>query len=195
MPVSLEILDLYEGGKFTGGIPAEWGSMTNLKRLSLYSCGLDGECLVYVQCDTKRSQLRSESCAGPPLPETLRLLAPLASNLESLNLSLNKLGGTITDDIAAFTKLAELGLYDMGLEGECARVSVEPGKHTNRNPFKKRITHCAGPIPVELLRWKFVEKRTVELKGNAGLELPADIGELGDSVTQIDLSEHGLRGV
>ena len=54
---------------------------------------------------------------------------------------------------------------------------------------------CAGPIPVELLRWKFVEGRTVELKDNAGLELPADIGELGDSVTQIDLSGHGLRGV
>ena len=45
---------------------------------------------------------------------------------------------------------------------------------------------CAGPIPVELLRWKFVEGRTVELKYNAGLELPDDIGKLGDSVTQID---------
>ena len=54
---------------------------------------------------------------GPPLPETLRLLAPLASTLEKLDLSLNKLGGTITDDIAAFTKLNELGLHDMGLEG------------------------------------------------------------------------------
>ena len=54
---------------------------------------------------------------------------------------------------------------------------------------------CAGPIPVELLRWKFVEGRTVELKANAGLELPADIGKLGDSVTQIDLRELNLRGM
>ena len=53
---------------------------------------------------------------------------------------------------------------------------------------------CTGPIPVELLRWKFVEGRTVELKDNCGLELPADIGELGDSVETIDLSEHNLRG-
>ena len=52
----------------------------------------------------------------------------------------------------------------------------------------------AGPIPLELLRWKFAEGRTVELKGNSGLELPADIGELGDSVTTIDLSDHNLRG-
>ena len=54
---------------------------------------------------------------GPPLPETLRLLAPLAPTLEKLNLGYNKLGGTITDDIAAFTKLTELELFGMGLEG------------------------------------------------------------------------------
>ena len=54
MPVSLEILNL--GGsyvntnKFTGGIPPEWISMTNLKELRMERCGLDGECLVLDQC-------------------------------------------------------------------------------------------------------------------------------------------------
>ena len=52
----------------------------------------------------------------------------------------------------------------------------------------------SGEIPVALLRWKFVENRTVELLGNAGLVLPSNIGELGDSVTKIDLSDHNLRG-
>ena len=85
--------------------------------------------LVLDQCDTKRSQLRSESCAGPPLPETLRLLAPLASNLEILSLDSNKLGGTITDDISAFTKLTMLSLTGMGLEGECFCVCVEAVRH------------------------------------------------------------------
>ena len=50
MPVSLEILDLQGGRrkqhKFTGGLPPEWGSMTNLKELRMVACGLDGECLV-----------------------------------------------------------------------------------------------------------------------------------------------------
>ena len=64
--------------------------------------------------------MRSESCAGPPLPETLRLLAPLASNLENLDLGYNELGGTITEDIAAFSKLTELELGGMGLEGACS---------------------------------------------------------------------------
>ena len=51
-----------------------------------------------------------------------------------------------------------------------------------------------GPIPVALLRWKFVDGRAIELRQNAGLELPSNIGELGESVTKIDLSEHNLRG-
>ena len=53
MPVSLEVLKLnggmFDRHKFTGGIPAEWSSMTNLKELRMDCCGLDGECLVYVR--------------------------------------------------------------------------------------------------------------------------------------------------
>ena len=54
MPESLAILNLsgdFYGThhKFTGGIPAEWSSMTNLKELKMVACGLDGECPVYVQ--------------------------------------------------------------------------------------------------------------------------------------------------
>ena len=29
--------------KFTGGIPSEWGALTNLKELKMVACGLDGE--------------------------------------------------------------------------------------------------------------------------------------------------------
>jgi hypothetical protein len=56
------------------------------------------------------------------------------------------------------------------------------------------VVVCAGEIPVALLRLKFVEKRTVELTGNVGLALPSNIGDLGDSVTEIDLSSHKLKG-
>ena len=52
MPVSLKVLNLDNGGKFTGGIPAEWSSMTNLKELKMVACGLDGESLVLVQANT-----------------------------------------------------------------------------------------------------------------------------------------------
>ena len=43
MPPSLEQLDLSDPfQKFTGGIPTEWGSLTNLKELKMASCGLSG---------------------------------------------------------------------------------------------------------------------------------------------------------
>ena len=46
LPTSLEILDIRGGlrvfNKFTGGIPPEWGALTNLKQLNMERCGLDG---------------------------------------------------------------------------------------------------------------------------------------------------------
>ena len=46
MPLSLEKLDLsgsvHDRHKFTGGIPTEWGSLTNLKELKMAGCGLSG---------------------------------------------------------------------------------------------------------------------------------------------------------
>ena len=57
------------------------------------------------------------ACAGLSLDEALQLLVPFAFTLEKFNLSYNQLGGTVTADIAAFTKLRELNLSEMGLEG------------------------------------------------------------------------------
>ena len=46
MPLSLEKLDLSGAignhHNFTGGIPTEWGSLTNLKELKMAYCGLSG---------------------------------------------------------------------------------------------------------------------------------------------------------
>ena len=46
MPPSLEKLNLSgrygDPNKFTGGIPTEWGSLTNLKQLSMACCDLSG---------------------------------------------------------------------------------------------------------------------------------------------------------
>ena len=63
-------------------------------------------------------------CAGPPLPEALKLLAPLA-NIEELSLGGNKLGGKITADVAVFTKLKSLDLCNMGLDGKIGSTRSE----------------------------------------------------------------------
>ena len=45
------------------------------------------------------------------------MLKPLAPTLKTLSLSGNKLGGTITDDVTAFTNLTSLDLGGMDLNG------------------------------------------------------------------------------
>ena len=63
------------------------------------------------------------SSIGVPLHEVLRRLAKGgASNLEVLARSGHKLGGTLTSDIAIFTKLKKLNLDGMGLGGEIFRT-------------------------------------------------------------------------
>ena len=49
LPTSLEVLDVSghddNPHKFTGGIPSEWGALTNLKEPKMFYCGLDGKLL------------------------------------------------------------------------------------------------------------------------------------------------------
>ena len=63
-------------------------------------------------------------CVGPPLPEALKLLAPLV-NLEELSLGGNALGGTITADVEVFTKLKKLDLRRMGFDGKRRSIRTE----------------------------------------------------------------------
>ena len=63
-------------------------------------------------------------CAGPPLPEALKLLAPLA-NIEELSLGGNKLGGTITADVAVFKKLEKLNMTNCSLDGKLLSTRTE----------------------------------------------------------------------
>ena len=68
---------------------------------------------------------------GPPLNETLKLLAPLAPTLEKLDLSENEdIGGTITTDVTVFTKLTSLNLCNMSLQG--AEAPKHPGAQLMR---------------------------------------------------------------
>ena len=84
-----------------------------------------------------------------------------------LDFSACSLTGAIPDALCACGALAQLNLEENEFEGE---------------------------IPVALLRWKFVEGRVVELRGNAGLRLPANLGELGAAVVRLDLADHNLQG-
>ena len=55
--------------------------------------------------------------AGPPLPETLRLLAPPAPTLEKLNTRYNKLSGTIPLELGKLGIIRHLDLSGNVLSG------------------------------------------------------------------------------
>ena len=52
---------------------------------------------------------------------------------------------------------------------------------------------CAGELPLALIRIK-AKGCKVSLHGNTGFTLPSNIGELGDDVTKLDLSDCLLQG-
>ena len=52
----------------------------------------------------------------------------------------------------------------------------------------------AGELPLELIRMK-AKGCEVELRYNKGFTLPNNIGELGDDITQLDLSFCSLQGL
>ena len=81
--------------------------------------------------EANRRFLTRSPFPGPSLDETLRMLKPLAPTLEVLVLSGNKLGGTITDDIAAFTKLTIFFLDSMNLKGTFVDTRARSARHTH----------------------------------------------------------------
>ena len=103
MPASLVELVL-DGGdqaaqwhEFTGGIPAEWGTLSHLKKLSMRSCGLDGP---LPSLPSSLEQLVLDGDFGRPhnftgsIPAEWRSL----SNLKELSLQHCGLGGTFSAD-------------------------------------------------------------------------------------------------
>ena len=77
------------------------------------------------------------------------MLLPLAPTLEELRLSGNKLGGTITDDIASFTKLKTLWLYELGLKGTFAhdpRYTKEREERTGERELGNGERSRIGPV-------------------------------------------------
>ena len=99
-------------------ITADIQAFVNLTKLELAGMLLEG--MLSRASTTAETKQRTITCAGPPLKKVLRLLAPLAPTLQELDLSENPLGGTITADVLAFTKLTDLGVRQTGLGGERA---------------------------------------------------------------------------
>ena len=91
LPASLEVLDVsgtYDNPhKFNGGIPSEWGALTNLKELKMVYCGLDGKLLSIRTERFAFSRFVDKLCRAPGCdPKELAKLA----NLKTLRLFKNE---------------------------------------------------------------------------------------------------------
>ena len=118
----LEHFDLSENARLDKSTLAGYlaCTMKNLKdatRIDAMGKGLKGEGSEPVLSGSVFATENMLCCAGPPLPEALKLLAPLV-NLEELSLRGSNLGGTITADVAVFKKLKKLDLSSMILGGK-----------------------------------------------------------------------------
>ena len=89
------------------------------------------------------------------------MLKPLAPTLETLVLSGNKLGGIITDDIAAFTKLTELRLFGMDLKGTFVVLTPVRVAPPLRDGTESEISHTF-PVPAMCRRDSRVDREPEE---------------------------------
>lgn len=129
---SLEVLSL--AGRRRYGATISGVIFTKLTLLDLSDVGLTGALQHPNLNDDPLS--RQKRRAGPPLPETLRLLSPIASALEVLKLGGNTLGGTVPSDVAAFSKLTDLDLTSMGLTGANARTGLRTSPSSTLRPIR-----------------------------------------------------------
>ena len=107
-----------------GTITSDVAVFTKLKKLELNRMRLDGKMVVPGLAASYVADFHVFFATGPPLHESIKLLSPL-TNLEELSLGGNKLGGTITSDVAVFTKLKKLALYSMELDGKIGSTRSE----------------------------------------------------------------------
>ena len=167
LPSSLEKLNLGDNEEFGGTITSDFAAFSKLKDLDLSGMGL----------------------TAPPLDETFELLTPVASTLEVLCLGGNALGGTITSDIVAFTRLTTLLLFFMDVEG----APLPRLLPSSLELLVLADNDFTGGIPSEWGALTNLEE--LDLARNAlGGRLPEEMGGLVN-LTSLDLSDNSMLSV
>ena len=202
LPPSLEILDTSGGGayidgrdhhKFTGGIPPEWGALTNLKELKIARCGLDG-----AFGSTRSERLNGSltcnlvcACTGEVPREIIRMKAKgvevfLYSNAGfTLPSNIGELGGDIT----------KLNLSDCSLTGPRS-TRTERLRTCSIFQSNVHVLVCAGPPLHETVKLlsPLTKLEELRLSGNElGGAIPTDVAVFTNLKT-LGLSRMGLEG-
>ena len=172
--------------QLTGGIPAELGSLTNLERLDLSSNRLSGEIPAELGSLTNlvRLWLGGNQLSGE-IPAELGSL----TNLERLDLSSNRLSGEIPAELGSLTNLVRLWLGGNQLTGE---IPEELGNLSNLILLDLSNNQLTGEIPAELGSLTNLERLDLSSNRLSGEILP-ELGNL-TNLKDLDLSNNQLTG-
>ena len=169
-----------------GPIPAELGSLTNLRYLRLDNNALTGSIPTELGSLTALRYLRlNNNALTGSIPTELGNL----SNLESLTLYGNALTGPIPTELGSLTALRYLSLGGNELTGS---IPTELGNLSNLESLQLYGNKLTGPIPTELGSLSNLE--SLQLGSNALTgPIPTELGSLSN-LESLQLGSNALTG-
>ena len=172
--------------QLTGEIPAELSSLSNLALMSLSKNQLNGEIPWQLGYLTKLESLSLyQNQLTGKIPSELSWL----SNLRSLLLWTNQLTGEIPRELGDLTKLEWLSLYDNRLSGE---IPSELSSLSNLHKLFLSINQLSGEIPEELGALTNLQSLSVYSNRLTG-QIPSRLGDL-NNLYSLTLSYNKLSG-
>ena len=164
---------LLDGNELTGELPAELGSLSNLKRLELSNNKLTGEIPKELGSlsNLKWLELDNNNLTGE-IPMELGSL----SNLRVLGLGSNQLTGEIPMELGDLSNLETLVISFSQLTGE---IPKELGNLSNLEILVLWVNRLTGEIPTVL--GSLSNLRTLDLRGNQLTgQIPTELGNLSN---------------
>ena len=157
----------------SGEIPAELGSLSNLRYLGLSTNNLSGEIPAELGSlsNLRYLGLSTNNLSGE-IPAELGSL----SNLRYLGLSTNNLSGEIPAELGSLSNLRYLGLSTNNLSGE---IPAELGSLSNLRYLGLSTNNLSGEIPAELGSLSNLESLSLSTNNLSG-EIPAELGSLSN---------------
>ncbi len=168
---ALRVLWLFTN-QLTGEIPPELGNLTSLVQLSLFRNQLTGEIPPELGNLTNlgRLELQTNQLTGEIPPELGNL-----TNLERLDLASNQLSGTIPAGFNQLTRLSILSLFDNQFAGPFPEVILGLPIIVLNLSFNS----FTGPLPAEIGQLAGLE--VLQLDGNQlSGSIPSEVGTLSD---------------
>lgn len=191
VPTSVESLDI-DGG--SGQIPASYYDLSNLKRISITTSGLQGgidpkianlKKLEHLQIDQTAGLIGNVAAADAVFPNEIYTM----TNLKRIFLRKVSTSGTVPAEVANMKNLESIVLADCGLTGELPK---ELGQLTGLKTLEIYDNKITGTIPAEIGNMTALKELWLQRNQLTGT-IPASLGKLAN-LEGLQLSKNQLTG-